>query len=121
MSPAPLSNRLTAIALLLLVLLLAAAVHASTVSAYGVMPIGRRAEEPSIFVRAAAEVRSGPGSDYLTLTAVQPGEQFALLGRSTDGRWWRIDFCGQPAWLPAASVRAHDAAWVATVTVVAAN
>ena len=66
-------------------------------------------------------MRSGPGSDYLTLTAVQPGEQYALLGRSTDGRWWRIDFCGQPAWLPAASVRAHDAALVATVTLVAAN
>jgi uncharacterized protein YraI len=121
MSPAPHSNRLTAIALLLLVLLLAAAVHASTVSAYGAMPIGRQAEDPSIFVTAAAEVHSGPGSDYLTLTTVQPGEQFALLGRSTDGRWWRIDFGGQPAWLPAASTRAHDATLVATVTVVSTN
>ena len=121
MSPAPLSNRLTAIALLLLVLLLVAAVHASTVSAYSIMPLGWQADEPSIFVTAAAEVRSGPGSDYLILTAVQPGEQYALLGKSTDGRWWRIDFCGQPAWLPAGSVRVHDAALVATVTVIAAN
>ena len=122
MSPAPLSDRfgarLTAVALLLLVLLLWAAVHGTAVSAYDLLPIGRQAEEPSIFVTAAAEVRSGPGSDYLTLTAVQPGEQYALLGRSIDGRWWRIDFCGQPAWLPAASVRAHDAALVATVTLI---
>lgn len=98
MSPAPLSERLTArltaVALLLLVLLLLAAVHSTGVSAYGMLPIGKQAEEPSIFVTAAAEVRSGPGSDYLTLTAVPPGEQFALLGRSTDGRWWRIDFRG---------------------------
>jgi uncharacterized protein YraI len=124
MSPAPLSERLTtrltAVALLLLVLL-SAAVHGTAVSAYDLLPIGRQAEEPSIFVTAAVEVRSGPGSDYLTLTAVQPGEQYALLGRSTDGRWWRIDFCGQPAWLPAASARAHDAALVATVTVVSTN
>ena len=113
MSPAPLSNRLIAVALLLLALLL--------VAAYGFVPMGVQAKEPSIFVTTAAEVRSGPGSDYLTLTAVEPGEQYALLGRSTDGRWWRIDFCGQPAWLPAASARAHDAAMVATVTVVRSN
>ena len=121
MSPAPPSNRLTTVALLLLVLLLTAAVHATAVTAYGVMPIGARAEEPSVFVTGATEVRSGPGSDYLTMTTVQPGEQYVLLGRSPDGRWWRIDFCGQPAWLPAASVRVHDAALVATVTLVAAN
>ena len=121
MSPTPLSNRLTAIALLLLVLLLLAAVHGTTVSAYGLLPVGRRAETPSIFVTTAVEVRSGPGTDYLTLTAVQPGEQFALLGRSKDGGWWRIDFCGQPAWIPAASTRAHDAARVAMVTLVTAN
>ena len=121
MSPAPLSNRLLAIALLLLALLLLAAVHGTAVSAYGLLPIGGQAEEPSIFVMAADEVRSGPGSDYLTLTAVQPGEQYALLGRSTDGRWWRIDYRGQPAWVPAASVRAHDAALVATVALAAAK
>lgn len=121
MSPTPLSNRLTAIALLLLVLLVLAAVHGTAVSAYGLLPVGRHAAAPSIFVTAAAEVRSGPGNVYLTLTAVQPGEQFALLGRSKDGRWWRIDFCGQPAWVPAVSARAHDAALVATVTLGAAN
>jgi len=121
MSPVPFSNRLTAVALLLLALVLLAAVHSTAASAYGMPPIGRQAEEPSIFVTAVDEVRSGPGSDYLPLTAVQPGEQYALLGRSTDGRWWRIDYCGQPAWLPADSARAHDAALVATVTVVGAN
>ena len=121
MSPAPLSNRLTAVALVLLVLLLLTAVHGSAVSAYSILPMEGQADKPSILVTASAEVRSGPGSDYLTLTGVQPGEQYPLLGKSTDGRWWRIDFGGQPAWLPAASTRAHDAALVATVTVVAAN
>lgn len=125
MSPAPLSDRsrgrLTAVALLLLALLLLAAVHGSVVSTYDILPSGTQSEQPSILVTAAAEVRSGPGSDYLTLTAVQPGEQYTLLGRSRDGRWWRIDYGGQPAWLPAAFVRAHDAARVATVTVVGAN
>jgi uncharacterized protein YraI len=121
MSPTPLSNRLTAVALLLLALLLLAAVHGTAVSAYDLLPIGREAEEPSIFVTAAAEVRSGPGSNYLTLTDVQPGEQYALLGRSTDDRWWRIDFGGQPAWLPATSGRAHDATLVATVTIVSTD
>lgn len=121
MSPAPLSNRLTAVALLLLLLLLLAAVRGTAVSAYSILPIGEPAEKPSIFVTAAAEVHSGPGSDYLTLTAVQPGEQYPLLGKSTDGRWWRIDFGGQPAWVPAALTSAHDAAMVATVTVVGAN
>jgi uncharacterized protein YraI len=120
MSPAPFSNRLTAVGLLLLMLLLAA-LHGTAVSAYGRLPIGRQAEAPSIIVKAVAEIRSGPGSDYLALTAVQPGDQFPLLGRSIDGRWWRIDFCGQPAWLPTAFARAHADTLVATVTVGGTN
>ncbi len=121
MSPAPGSNRFTATACLLVALLVMVAVHGTAVSAYGRVPVGHQPGAPSVFITRAADVRSGPGRDYLILAVAQPGEQFPLLGRSSDRGWWRIDFGGQPAWLPAAAARAHAETQIATVTVRSAN
>jgi uncharacterized protein YraI len=63
------------------------------------------------------DVRSGPGERYLALAAAEPGARFPLLGRSADGRWWRIDLQGQPAWVSAEHVRAAAAPLVPTVGV----
>lgn len=54
---------------------------------------------------AGAGVRSGPGERYLLLTITSASEEHAILGRSSDGLWWRIDFRGQPAWVAAAQVK----------------
>lgn len=110
----PSSQKIMVIGLLLLALLILAAVHGSAVSAYSLLPIGSMvAGEPSILITTDADVRSGPGSEYLILATAQPGEQFSLLGKSADSHWWRIDYGGQPAWLP--STRARASARVATV------
>jgi uncharacterized protein YraI len=55
-------------------------------------------------ITAGADVRSGPGERYLLLSVAQGGEEHAILGRSSDGLWWRIDYRGQPAWVAAAQV-----------------
>jgi hypothetical protein len=68
-------------------------------------PAAAPARAPLVHVTAAAAVHSGPGSRYLAIAATEPGEQYLLLGKSADGRWWRIDFGGQPAWLSATAAQ----------------
>jgi uncharacterized protein YraI len=106
------------VGLFLLVLLSAAVVRGSVVSASGLWQgLGHRAGDAAVVVTATTDIRSGPGSEYLVLTSAHPGEQFSLLGKSVDTRWWRIDFGGQPAWIPAVSTRAQASALVSTVTI----
>jgi uncharacterized protein YraI len=111
-------NRLVAMGLLLLGLLTLTVVRGSVVYAYSLLPVtSHPVREPSVLVTAVTDVRSGPGSEYLVLAAAQPGERFSLLGKSTDSRWWRIDFGGQPAWLLAGSTHAGSPFIVTTVSV----
>ena len=118
MSLALQSNRIWIVGFLLLALLSVAAVRTSGVPAIHLRQgITHRAGEASVVIMTAADVRSGPGDEYLMLTAAQPGEQFSLLGRSVDNRWWRIDFGGQPAWIPTASTRVQASVLVSTVVV----
>jgi uncharacterized protein YraI len=65
---------------------------------------------PLLRVTAASEVRSGPGHAYLILASTFPGESLPVLGKSADGRWWRVDIGGQAGWLPAAASAAGGAA-----------
>jgi uncharacterized protein YraI len=112
------SNRLVAMGLLLLALLTLTAVRGSVVYAYSLLPVtSHQVREPSILITVVTDVRSGPGSEYLVLAAARPGERFSLIGKSTDSRWWRIDFGGQPAWLLAGSTQARFPVVVATVSV----
>ena len=118
MSLALQSNRIWIVGLLLLALLSVAAVRTSAVSASHLRQgIPHHVAEALVVITTAADVRSGPGDEYLMLTSAQPGEQFPLLGRSVDNRWWRIDFGGQPAWIPTASTRVQATVLVSTVAV----
>lgn len=40
---------------------------------------------------AAANLRSGPGTDFEITGAGQPGEQIKIVGRSADGQWFLLD------------------------------
>jgi uncharacterized protein YraI len=98
------SPKLLACCLLALLLLAVAAARGPAAYAYA------RLQEPSAAgaiparITAGADVRSGPGERYLVLSVAETGEEHAILGRSDDGLWWRIDYRGLPAWVAAAQV-----------------
>ena len=56
---------------------------------------------PKVIVSAAsANTRSGPGTDFGLVGAVNQGQTFDVIGKNADGTWWQ--FCcvnGQPAWV----------------------
>lgn len=64
---------------------------------------------PAAHLSAGAAVRSGPGEHYLMLAVTETRADYPILGRSRDGQWWRIDYCGLPAWVAAAQVTADAA------------
>ncbi len=56
---------------------------------------------PKVVVSAAAaNVRTGPGTEYGLAGAVNQGQAFDVVGKNADGTWWQ--FCcvnGQQAWV----------------------
>jgi uncharacterized protein YraI len=60
---------------------------------------------------AAANARSGPGTDYGLVGAVNQGQSFDIIGRNPEGTWWQ--FCcvnGQNAWIFGELVTVENAA-----------
>ena len=56
---------------------------------------------PKLWIKRLAEVREGPGVNYLISGAAVPGEQYAITGKDAGGDWWRIEFDGQMGWITA--------------------
>lgn len=55
---------------------------------------------PRLVSSGAANARSGPGTDYGLVGAINQGESFDVIGKNADGTWWQ--FCcvnGQQAWV----------------------
>ena len=98
------SRKLLACCLLALLLLALGAMRGAVAEAPPLLQEPSAAGAAPAHLRAGAEVRSGPGDRYLLLTVAPGGEDHTILGRSSDGLWWRVDFGGQPAWVPAAQV-----------------
>jgi uncharacterized protein YgiM (DUF1202 family) len=112
------TNRVLAIGLILLFLFGLGAARSSVVSAYDQLHADQASSSgPYVQILQTVDVRSGPGERYLALAAAEPGARFPLLGKSTDGGWWRIDLQGQPAWVPTEHVRAAASPFVPTVSV----
>jgi uncharacterized protein YgiM (DUF1202 family) len=97
------SPKLLACCVLAFLLLAIGVTRGSVASADNLLPETPALRAPAR-ITIGADVRSGPGERYLVLTVAQAGEQHAILGRSSDGLWWRIDFRGHPAWVAAAQV-----------------
>lgn len=77
-------------------------------------------DAPSVTIRFAMRVRSGPGSDYSQIGTVRPNQQYAITGQDERERWWRIDFNGRDGWVFAGLVNAANADGVEVITDVTA-
>ncbi|MFN8492802.1 MAG: PQQ-dependent sugar dehydrogenase [Caldilineaceae bacterium] len=73
--------------------------------------------DPQVITTRNMNVRSTPSTGATVLTVAQPGQRFAVTGRTADGLWWRIDYNGQAAWLYASLVQATNTANVPVVDV----
>ncbi len=64
------------------------------------------APNPQIRVQAERlNARTGPSTNYPTVTVLEAGETFDLIGRLNDGTWWQICCInGDPAWVIAEGV-----------------
>ncbi len=99
------SHKLLTCCLLALLLLALGAMRGTVAEATALMQKPSAAHVAPAYISAGAQVRSGPGDRYLLLAVVEGGEDHAILGRSSDGRWWRVDYRGQAAWVLAAQVQ----------------
>lgn len=76
---------------------------------------------PTIVANSAVNVRSGPGTVYAIVGALNQGGSATVTGKSSDGTWWYIDFpavAGGHAWVSGSVVTASCIP--AALTVVAA-
>lgn len=55
----------------------------------------------ALFVTAYREVnvRSGPGTEYVSIGSLQPGSSADVTGRSEDNEWLRIRYIGEEGWV----------------------
>jgi hypothetical protein len=51
-------------------------------------------------------LRSGPGTEYDIVGALQPGQSLEIIGRSLDAGWWQVAAPEGPAWVAARVVEA---------------
>ncbi len=54
-----------------------------------------------VFVTAyrRVNVRSGPGSEYISVGNLEAQSSADVIGRSSDNEWLRIDYAGTPGWV----------------------
>ena len=63
-------------------------------------------EAAKLTVNSAANVRSGPGTNYAQTGQLQPGQSFVITGKNPAGDWWQFDYNGQAGWVLGQMVRA---------------
>jgi len=63
-------------------------------------------QKPRVVADSAANLRGGPGTGYPTVGQITPGKEVDIIGRNSNGDWWRIawDGAGQ-AWVAGLVVR----------------
>lgn len=64
---------------------------------------------------SAANVRSGPGTNYDIIGQLAAGSQHAVTGRTVANDWWQFDYNGKPAWVSDGVVNAYSRATDAPV------
>lgn len=63
-------------------------------------------DEPLVLVANAANIRSGPGTQYPVVGSAASGERFPITGVSAQGDWWQIAYADSVAWIYAPLVTA---------------
>jgi uncharacterized protein YgiM (DUF1202 family) len=72
-------------------------------------------EPPLVTASVNANVRSGPGTDYGVIGALQASENARVSGRNADSSWWQIEFQGGVGWIADVVVTANAPAREASV------
>jgi hypothetical protein len=53
----------------------------------------------AVAYQSAANLRSGPGTNYTRIDRMPLGDTYEIVGRSTDGSWWLVNTPGGFAWV----------------------
>jgi len=53
----------------------------------------------AVAYQSAANLRSGPGTNYTRIARMPLGESYEIVGRSADGTWWLVNTPGGFAWV----------------------
>jgi glucose/arabinose dehydrogenase len=97
----------------LLVILLTVTFNARPTLAQGEPP--GAGPSPQVTIARNVNLRSGPGTGYAVLAVARSGENYPVTGKSSDGRWWRVELSGEHAWIFASLVEAANTDAVAVV------
>lgn len=63
-------------------------------------------QKPRVVADTEANLRGGPGTNYPLIGKIAAGKEFAIIGRNTNGDWWRIAWEGaSQAWVAGLVVR----------------
>jgi hypothetical protein len=63
-------------------------------------------QKPRVVADSAANLRGGPGTNYPTVGQMTPGKEVDIVGRNSNGDWWRIAWDGATqAWVAGLVVR----------------
>ncbi len=83
-----------------------AATETSVPSTETPIPATATQEAPMVSVKgSAANVRSGPGTEFSAVSSAKPSEEYTAVGKSADGSWLKICcFDGQSGWISAGLV-----------------
>jgi hypothetical protein len=70
--------------------------------------------QPVAIVLHSANLRAGPGTDYILVGTAHPGDRLPIRGRSEAGDWWMVstDAAASTAWIFGELVEAQDAGHV---------
>jgi hypothetical protein len=55
--------------------------------------------QPIAIVLHSANLRAGPGTDYILVGAAQPGDRLPIRGRTEAGDWWLVSAGAGTAWI----------------------
>jgi Tol biopolymer transport system component len=55
---------------------------------------------PIATTKLITNVRAGPSAFFPVIGKLKKGERRPILGKSEDGKWWRIDLDGKAGWIP---------------------
>lgn len=56
-------------------------------------------ETARVLISRAINVRVGPSTYHAVIGSADSGDAFPILGKSSDGAWWQIDYNGQTGWV----------------------
>ena len=61
--------------------------------------------KPIVTINRQMNVRRGPGTNYPVMGTAAPGQEYIIIGRNSNGDWWRINYNGRIGWVYAPLVK----------------